>query len=718
VSALASVRKRGRKKFTVHHIAGESSFAITQLTLPNTHFKVSRFDLRGLGLAIGLAIIFLVLSFTRLAGDLHASASFGGPIIKSVLAEPIWSTTLGRNIALFVLALSALHGVFGLICWLLARLSEIALPHAWATRLQWIVLWCVVGALWVLIANAALFPHSSLGEPYAEIVRAGWHGIDLFSLSTALLLAAVGTLSVRAAIHLPLMQLRSRAYVAVGLLVLGAMANFGAKGFLLAPASAATADRPHVIVIGIDSLRYDVTGANRQPPLAPNVGRFLTNAVSFSDAITPLARTFPAWVSIITGRHPHTTGAVINLLPRKSIHTGDTLADSLRRSGYRAVYAIDEVRFSNLDESYGFDEIITPPIGATDFILGWFGDSPLSNLVINSSLGVVLFPNLYANRAAAITYDPDEFVSRLDRRLRFDTPTFLAVHLTLAHWPYSWADSPKTERSTIEGIERYPAAVQRVDHQFQDVMTMLERHGALKNALVIVLSDHGEALGEPEDFLLAQDRELGDSSQSYQKFGHGTSVLSPHQYQVVLGIQAFGSSAIRLRGATVIDAPVSLEDVTPTIVDLLGIKVRQAFDGRSLVPLLRSEDGSGAEEAFQHRIRFTETEFNPRGVMLGTAISTSGIEAAAAFYRVDPITDRIEMKADRVADALQNRQFAAFLPNKLLAAVPRTTVAGFGLISVDRARHSAQRLDVYPSAERDPELAELWAALNARFATH
>ena len=37
---------------------------------------------------------------------------------------------------------------------------------------------------------------------------------------------------------------------------------------------------------------------------------------------------------------------------------------------------------------------------------------------------------------------------------------------------------------------------------FGDLVSMLERKGALENAIVVVLSDHGEALELPDDVII------------------------------------------------------------------------------------------------------------------------------------------------------------------------------------------------------------------------
>ena len=120
--------------------------------------------------------------------------------------------------------------------------------------------------------------------------------------------------------------------------------------------------------------------------MTPHLKEFMKGGVQFSNAITPLARTFPSMTTILTGRHPHNTGAVMNLLPRDMIKEGDTLGRIFKRAGYQTAYVTDEVRFSNIDETYGFDQMVSPPIGASEFIIPG-GRSPLSNAIVNTTLG-------------------------------------------------------------------------------------------------------------------------------------------------------------------------------------------------------------------------------------------------------------------------------------------------------------------------------------------
>ena len=469
-----------------------------------------------------------------------------------------------------------------------------------------------------------------------------------------------------------------------------------------------------MILIGLDSLRADVASGEGTTIAAPSVRNFLAGSTVFSDTLTPLARTFPAWVSIVSGRHPHTTGAVINLFPRDQINEGDTLPEILREAGYRTVYAIDEVRFSNLDRSYGFDEMIAPPIGSADFLLGFFSDTPLSNVLVNTRAGALLFPYAHGNRAASTTYDPDTFIERLDRELKFDRPTFLAVHLTLGHWPYSWSSSAQLLKADGQPDAKalYAQAVTRLDEQFEDLLDVLRRRGALDNAIVVVLSDHGESLGEPEHGRIS--RHLTGTESPFEMYGHGTNIFAADQYRVVLGMRSFGETPLATEAGLIVDAPASLEDIAPTLVEALGLQSAAPFDGKSLLPLLQPQGRDNAA-LLEDRIRFTETEFNPPGVALGQAISTSALQDAAEYYRIDPETDRILIRKEFLRDILANRQYAARETARCWLRSPLPDGPGRYLAYVENPGESPRWLDSDALAHSGPEVSELWRALTEKF---
>ena len=677
--------------------------------------------LDGLYIALAMSFAFMALSFLRTIGD-ASSASFGRGVLQSVLAQPIWGTRLGTELTQFVGALVLIHALAAVVSWVLARLTLCARPQIGSSQRVLTVFWLVLAMIWVLVANAYWYPRSALGEHYSALVSASIAGISLFAFLSTLMGLVVAAILLTVCIRHYAVLARSRLAWAGGLaFVVAGVALPSIDGLGNARGSDGD-DRPHVIFIGIDSLRTDFV-QNTEHQWTPALDSFLGDSIQFSNTVTPLARTFPAWVSIVTGQHPHTTGAFVNLLPRDEVEIGNTLPSILSGEGYETVYAIDEVRFSNLDETYGFDKMLAPPMGAADFMLGFFSDTPLANIVSNTIFGRWLFPYGYSNRAADKTYDPDTFLDWVDDGVSFDRPTFLSAHLTLAHWPYTWATAPDPRDPSSVSVTKdasnrglYEVAVDRVDRQFGQLMSLLEKKGALENAIVVVLSDHGESLGESSPLIGGEDSE--DSMElpfpTLRLFGHGTHVFSRDQYNVVMGFRSYGSDLLETDEGGVLSIPATLEDLAPTMLDLLGTSSGgQAFDGQSLAPYLRNDEPLlfGHDE----RIRFLETEFNPPGIEATGMPSESALMSAANTYEIDPETDRVMIRTEFVGDILAKRQYAAELDGRILAAVPGERLEEQFLLYFDPEGDGLEWLDRRPSATDDEDVYRLWIALEQRF---
>jgi hypothetical protein len=525
--------------------------------------------------------------------------------------------------------------------------------------------------------------------------------------ATALLALAVGWLAWRAATsRRPRFP---RRVVTIGAALLTMLAAAGVLPEALRSSSAAAAtDRPHVVLIGIDSLRADLKVPRIGDATAPGIEAFLAGSHRFTDATTPLARTYPSWMSILTGRHPVATNARFNLMPRDLVREGDTLADALRAQGYRAVYATDEVRFANFDRTFGFEQMIMPPVGAVDFVLGFGGDMPLVNLIAPTVAGEWLFPSNHANRAAYVTYEPQQFVDRLADELEIEGPSFLAIHLTLAHWPYAWSgmaipSTPPDYRAA------YGVAVAAVDRQFQAVMALLEQRGVLDNAVVVLLSDHGEALGADDDSMM---RKTGSGAEVWDSlWGHGTSVLSPHQYTVLLAMRAFGRASLP-GAAGDYDWPVSLEDLRPTLEEYVAGGAAAGLDGRSLLPYLA--DPARARE-LASRIRFTETDFNTPSTLAGKYEASGIIDEAAVYYELDPDSGWVQFRQKWLPELINRKQRAALSEDALLAFVPNLRRGNWSYLYTGRHDPLPRPLAARPDPGIEPEAARLWDALQARF---
>jgi len=340
--------------------------------------------------------------------------------------------------------------------------------------------------------------------------------------------------------------------------------------------------------------------------------------------------------------------------------------------------------------------------------------------VINTRLGQWLFPFSFGNRGVATMFQPDTYLGRVEQELTFSGPTLFIAHLTAAHWPYYVSDTPFGLRreSESELSPLYRVGLATADRMFGDLFTMLERKGALENAVVIVLSDHGEAFGLPNDTLAGASESLFIAGLRapirMNDHGHGQSVLSPTQYKVLLGLRSFGRfDAFRSDGRD-FDAPVTVEDISPTIVDLIGVPGNPLHaTGQSFAAMLRGD--VTVPQGFQaDRLRFTETDLavmpGPRGEVDEVATARQN----SVFFRVDPHSGRLEID-DRLAPlATTFKERAAFTKQALLAALPAGPYA-HQYILFDISSGNGRLLMERPGPEL-PEAQALWDGLHRHYA--
>jgi len=659
----------------------------------------------GFWFAQGLALVFLAICLFRVyleAGYALTTSKITGAIDLQDNLAPV----LVAEVSAFGAIVLLVHALLGFIAYRLARLTETSFPGLRLASRRWLVTgWFVLIVGLVLAANTTWYPASLFaGETSVWRVRiAGVHPVVIVAALVAALVALLAWRS-RALFRAPRI---SYAIAAAAMALLAASAFVPAR-FLDASATRVEPAHPNIIIIGIDSLRNDLTVPRLGAMQVPNITAFLAASRRFSDAVTPLARTYPSWISILTGRHPVSTNARYNLMPRHLVHEGGTLADALRARGYSTAYATDEVRFANIDGSFGFDRCITPPIGAIDFLLGLAGDIPLVNVVAPTRIGGLLFPSNHANRAAYVTYRPRDFTERLDRELEIAGPSFVAIHLTLAHWPYAWAGHAVP--SDFDAYRHsYGAAAAEVDHQFGEVLALLRAKGALDNAIVVLLSDHGEALGADNDSML---RKTGTSDEIWETlWGHGTSVLSPNQYQVVLAMRAFGRAELPGPDRDY-DWPVSLLDVRPTLEEYATGRAPGDVDGQSLLPYMADPAN---ERRLAGRVRFTETDFNTPAIARGHYDASGIVNAAASYYEVDRESGWVQLRPDRLKGLIRSKQRAAMTSDMLLAWVPTWDGKTGRYLLTDRHAPLPSPLSGRPDPARQPVAAHLWDALQGRF---
>lgn len=368
-----------------------------------------------------------------------------------------------KAISFFITIQLLIHLVFCLITWLIS----IWLSHAFKIKNKNIFIFSI--NIWLfciftlIVSNAYYFPNSAFSVLlYNSFFISLLFKFLLFTIIMVTFVALLFSVNIRLLIILILLS----SLLFFGLIVINNYKNNNIS----------YNNYKNIIIIGIDSLRPDFLSYFGHEASTPFIDSFLENATVFGEALTPLARTFPSWTSILTGAYPKDHGVRTNLTKQNKLSLSHTLPNILKQQGYKTIYASDEARFSNIDEHFGFNEVITPPMGMNDFLIGTLNDFPLSNLIMNTAIGSWLFPYNYANRASYINYDPDSFLKRLSyslqKSLKWKQPLFLSVHFCLPHAPYSWKDLPEKDFLIRE---RYQASIERVDTQLKDFFDLLQK---------------------------------------------------------------------------------------------------------------------------------------------------------------------------------------------------------------------------------------------------
>jgi arylsulfatase A-like enzyme len=366
------------------------------------------------------------------------------------------------------------------------------------------------------------------------------------------------------------------------------------------PLAAREARHPLVVVIGIDAFRPDrLKSQGGTGAVAPHVERFLEDATLFTRAYTPIAQTEPAWRSLLTARWPHTTGVRYALTADSRLRLQPTFPQSFSQAGWRTVFATDCSRFHAEGPASGFDTRLQPPRGAVNFLLEKLRYRALG-VFADHALGAAWVPEFIDNRALAGIHDPLGYAERLASGL-VDTsrqgPTLFAFHATAAHFPgdpvypfyrrFVPASEPLERRLRMhfapvspgvkggwsrEGAEAlYDELLAQADAQVGEVLDALKRAGRYDDALIVLLSDHGESFH-------ADRPDLAGATPV-----HGAR-LSEEEYRVLLAVKPPRGWG---KGPAVVDALVRLVDVGPTVLELAGLPPLPGVDGVSLAPLLR-----------------------------------------------------------------------------------------------------------------------------------
>lgn len=376
----------------------------------------------------------------------------------------------------------------------------------------------------------------------------------------------------------------------------------------------------NIVLISLDTVRYDALGyTGSHLAQTPNIDALSKQGMVFSGAISTNSLTTPAHSSLFTGRYPtahgvHTNG--IYALPESEY----TLAEFLKEQNYATAGFASAFPVSHrFGLSQGFD-LYNDEISLLDqekkakFRMGSFAQRSAADV---------------AN--AAISWIKDD----LPKEKSF----FLFIHFFDAHAPYS-PPLQFAERFGKSKKERYAAEIAFIDSQLGKIFSALDTAGVSSQTLFIVISDHGESLGEHEEET------------------HGIFI-----YDSTIRIPLFFAGGPVLHGK-VFEGQVGITDIFPTIVDLLDLPIPENIQGRSLKSILLGAR-SHHDDIPYYIESFLSSEFFGWSPLIGLRTSAEKYIRAPRPEYYDLVKDPMESVNlyHQESDASRNleKEFAFFL---------------------------------------------------------
>lgn len=344
-------------------------------------------------------------------------------------------------------------------------------------------------------------------------------------------------------------------------------------------------DAPNVLIVTIDSLRRDYCSLYGEEETTPNLAKLGSRSTVFENAISPSTWTMQVHASLFTGLYPQEHG-----LHDKGLHLGDhpTIAERLNQYGYDC-------------RAFGRNGWLE----SGDILRGFKFHRTNLSINVREELGFGRFSGIDKQSSPLIkrARNAAEAVGRKLRRRVFrhtpidrltvaaclnflhrdsESPFCYFVHLKGAHHIYrpstpyhgtfgqhSLSDRIRNQYyqerllrdrgqiytgnyafdnhqlSVMEDL--YRGCVRQSDHFIGELLDGIERAGVANNTIIIVLSDHGEHLGDDG------------------KFGHQLSIDD-----ALIRVPLVVSDPTGILEPHRIKSIIQLNDLYPTILSIFG----------------------------------------------------------------------------------------------------------------------------------------------------
>ncbi len=366
---------------------------------------------------------------------------------------------------------------------------------------------------------------------------------------------------------------------------------------LLAPlaalhaADATSSTKPNIVFVLFDDMGYGQPQSfNAKSALrTPNLDKFATQGMRFTDAHTAAAVCTPTRYGVLTGRYPSRIGqfGVLTTFSKPIIPPGrTTVASLLKLQGYAtACIGKWHLGMDWVDDKAGDEKVV--PIGAK--MTGGpnaLGFDYFYGFTHARNIGTIVEQDHVVAHVEAVENQPlmaKKAVEWLDQRKAGD-PFFLYYPLGIPHEPIVPSDEfagKSGAKDLVKKDPKYGDWLFEGDAFFGKILEALERNHLADNTLIIVTSDNGAEHRAYEP--------LRESKRSIYEGGH----------RVPFVVRWPG----KVKPGSVNDHTVCLNDLMATAAEITGAKIpdNAGEDSVSLIPELLGTTKDGTREATIHQ---------------------------------------------------------------------------------------------------------------------
>ncbi len=397
-----------------------------------------------------------------------------------------------------------------------------------------------------------------------------------------------------------------------------------------------------VILLVVDTLPSQTLGCyGNTRDTSPVIDALASRGALFERVYAPSNWTVPATASLLTSLYPSEhgagfTGEMRHLSgknpPNRLGKSAQTIAELTAEHGLRtALFSANPYLTAGMEQGYEVSEVERLPANElSDLAIDW-----IRSLETNSFFLHLQYMDLH------IPVEPPAEFGSLYAPDGADM-----ADPALKNWRFGRgkdATGPVFEDYRRRRIALHDGAMRYIDTEIGRLLEVLDERGWLADTVVAITSDHGEEFWQH----VREGYALGGDPRDMYGIGHGHAMFD-ETVRVPLVLSGPGIPPGLRSGAL-----VSLVDVAPTLLDILGFEIPQQMKGHSLRPLL----GSNGRPVWETRALLVESP----------SYGPDSIAIVRDHHKLIVRSDGHELFFDLVADPLER--------NNLVTDDPRSADA-------------------------------------------